>query len=155
MDFLHKICVRVLPGLWWTAEDLVLIPGAPNLDFKFFTKRAIYTCSTSATFMHGLHYFNYSGTPTTGKVYHSSFWGTPSKVFSRSTNAIYTGFELAIRELWFVDWICLFMDHFKQFLWNSRIRTFFLLEFLSSGKPQSFCLHFKLHKLLISYSKKC
>ena len=54
---------------------------------------------------------------------------------------IYPGFELAVRESQFADLICLFADHFKQFLWNSGIKTFLLLEFLSSGKPQSFCLH--------------
>ena len=58
------------------------------------------------------------------------------------------------RESRFANWICLFADHFKQFLWNSWIKTFLLLEFLSSGKSQSFCLHFKLDKWLISYSKK-
>ena len=40
-------------------------------------------------------------------------------------------------------------------LWNSRIKTFLLLEFLSSGKPRSFCLHFKLDDSLISYPLKC
>ena len=50
-------------------------------------------------------------------------------------------FELAICESRFGDRIYLFTDHFKQFLWNSQIKTFLLLEFLSSGKPQSFCLH--------------
>ena len=35
------------------------------------------------------------------------------------------------------------------------IQTFLLLEFLSSGKPQSFYLHFKLNKSIISYSKQC
>ena len=64
-----------------------------------------------------------------------------------------SGFKLAVRESRFADRICLFADHFKQFLWNSRIKTFLLLEFLSSGKPQSFYLHFKLNKALISYSK--
>ena len=54
----------------------------------------------------------------------------------------------------FSDRICAFMYHFKQFLWNSQIKTFCLSEFLSSWKPQSFCLHFKLDKSLISYSKK-
>ena len=60
----------------------------------------------------------------------------------------------SLRKPRFADWICLFADHFKQFLWNSWIKTFLLLEFLSSGKSQSFCLHFKLDKWLISYSKK-
>ena len=63
------------------------------------------------------------------------------------------GFELAIHKSRFANQICFFVDHFKQFLWNSRIKTFFLLEFLSSGKSQSFFLHFKLDKSLISYSK--
>ena len=53
---------------------------------------------------------------------------------------VLTGFKLAIRK-----WFRLFTDHFKQFfLWNLGIKTFLLLEFLFSGKPQSFCLHFKL-----------
>ena len=52
-----------------------------------------------------------------------------------------SGFELAICQLRFEDRICLFTDHFKQLLWNLQIKTFLLLEFLSSGKPQSFCLH--------------
>ena len=65
-----------------------------------------------------------------------------------------SGFKLAVRKWWFADQVCLFTDHFKQFLWNLWIKTFLLLEFLSSGKPQSFSLHFKLDKSLISYSKK-
>ena len=51
-----------------------------------------------------------------------------------------SGFQLAICKSQFADQICFFVDHFKQFLWNSQIKTFLLLE-LSSGKPQSFCLH--------------
>ena len=35
-----------------------------------------------------------------------------------------------------------------------KSKLLLLLEFLSSVKPQSFCLHFKLDKSLISYSKK-
>ena len=34
-------------------------------------------------------------------------------------NKYFTGFELAIRESRFADRICLFADHFKQFLLNS------------------------------------
>ena len=56
--------------------------------------------------------------------------------------------DLAIRKSRFADRICLFAHHFKQFLSNSRIKTFLLLEFLSLRKPQSFCLHFKLDKSL-------
>ena len=41
------------------------------------------------------------------------------------------------------------------FLWNLKIKTFLLLQFLSSGKPRSFCLHFRLNNLLMSYSRKC
>ena len=67
----------------------------------------------------------------------------------------HSGFKLAIHESWFADRICLFADQFKQFLWNSRIKTFLMLEFMSSGKPKSSCLHLKLDKSLISYSKKC
>ena len=52
-----------------------------------------------------------------------------------------SGFQLAICESQFADQICFYVDHFKQFLWNSQIKTFLLLEFLYSGKPQSFCLH--------------
>ena len=71
------------------------------------------------------------------------------------SNCIVPGFELAIHQLQFADQICLFADHFKQFLRNLGIKFFLLLELLSLGKPQSFCLHFKLNKSLISYSKKC
>ena len=31
----------------------------PNFDFILFTKRTVYLCSTSGTYIHGLHYFNY------------------------------------------------------------------------------------------------
>ena len=41
------------------------------------------------------------------------------------------------------------------FLWNMQIKTLLLLEFLSSGKPRRFYLHFRLSKSLTSYSKKC
>ena len=34
-----------------------------------------------------------------------------------------SGFELAISKSWFADWICLFGDHFKQFLWNLQINS--------------------------------
>ena len=61
------------------------------------------------------------------------------------------GFELAILSFR----LCLFADHFKHFLWNSRIKPFFVVEFLSLGKPPSFCLHFKLKNLLKSYFKIC
>ena len=66
-----------------------------------------------------------------------------------------TGFELAIRELQFVDGLCLFVITLSNSLQNSQIKTFLLLAFLSPGKPQSFCLHFNLDNSLISYSKKC
>ena len=40
----------------------------------------------------------------------------------------------------------------SNFLCNWWIKTSLLLEFFSSGKPESFCLHFKLNNLLLSYS---
>ena len=39
-------------------------------------------------------------------------------------------------------------------LWNLWIKTFLLLELLSSGKPQSFCLDFKFDNLLYLTPKK-
>ena len=62
-------------------------------------------------------------------------------------------FKLAIHKLWFVDRLCFFADHFKHFLWNLQIKTLLVLEVSFSGKPWSFCLHFKLNSLLMLYSK--
>ena len=54
-------------------------------------------------------------------------------------------------------WIAIHKSTFSQitlsnFLWNSQIKTFLQLEFLPSGKPQSFCLHFLHYNSLIFYS---
>ena len=56
-------------------------------------------------------------------------------------------FRIEISDLQFADWLCLFTDHFKQFLVEFSNQKL-LLESLSSGKPQSFCLHFKLATFL-------
>ena len=49
-----------------------------------------------------------------------------------------------------IDFVFLWITlrNLKKYLWNLQIKTFLLLEFLSSGKPQSFCLHFNLNNLL-------
>ena len=58
-----------------------------------------------------------------------------------------TEVRVQISEFWFTDQLCLFADHIKS---NESKHSF--CENL--GKPQCFCLLFKLHNLLMHYFKK-
>ena len=85
--------------------------------------------------------------PTQNTIWYNTDYVRKNNVFSYHI-VVSAGFELAIRESRFANRIYLFADRCKHFLWNLRINTFLLLEFLLWGKPQSFSLHFKLATFL-------
>ena len=91
-----------------------------------------------------------------GKRRHCAFLNVLSLTFMVQTMAFksnsLTGLELSISESRFGDRLCLLR---VSFLWNSWIKTFFVLRFLSSGKPRSFCLRFKVHNLLLQKVWNC
>ena len=73
----------------------------------------------------------------------------------RKVGSISSGFELAICESCFSRIGFVFSRiTLGNFLWNPQIRTFLLLELLSSAKPQSFCLHFKLSTICLYLTPK-
>ena len=73
----------------------------------------------------------------------------------RKVGSISSGFELAICESCFSLIGFVFSRiTLGNFLWNPQIRTFLLLELLSSAKPQSFCLHFKLPTICLYLTPK-
>ena len=78
----------------WCTPTLTL-----NSSLKVFTLvlllASTYMASTSLT--------NHSGTPTTLKAHLSSFWGTLSKAFSKSTNPIYS----SLCFVRYFSWSCL------------------------------------------------
>ena len=58
------------------------------------------------------------------------------------------GLASTIRKSRFPDRLCLFADQFKEFLWSLQIITYLALEYLSSGKPRSFCFIFNFATLV-------
>lgn len=62
---------------------------------------------------------------------------------SFTQNIPIAGFELAIVNLDLRIAFTFLRIFLSNFLWNSRIKTYLLLKFLSSEKPWDFCSHFK------------
>ena len=74
------------------------------------------------------------------RTYVLVYWWSNSHYNDRVKAIYITGFKLAIYKSWIE--IVSSQITLSNFLWNWWTKTFILLEFLPSGKPQNFCLHF-------------